>query len=92
MLLHDNALPHTGAAHTTETLQKLAFEVMAHPPYNPDLAPYDYHLFGHRGIKGPSILFGARSEGSGACVVRCSAENLLFGGHQEACARMYQAH
>ena len=29
-----------------EALWKLKFEVMAHPPYSPDLAPSDYHLFG----------------------------------------------
>ena len=45
VLLHDNARPHT-AAHTVETLQKLNFEVLAHPPYSPDLAPSDCHLFG----------------------------------------------
>ena len=43
--LHDNARPHL-AGHTAETLRKLKFEVMAHPPYSPDLAPSDYHLFG----------------------------------------------
>jgi hypothetical protein len=25
---------------------KLKFDVMAYPPYSPDLAPSDYHLFG----------------------------------------------
>ena len=45
VLLHDNARPHT-AAHTAEMLWKLKFEVMAHPPYSPDLVPPDYHLFG----------------------------------------------
>ena len=45
MLLHNNARPHT-AAHTAETLRKLKFEVIAHPPCSPDLAPSDYHLFG----------------------------------------------
>ena len=45
VLLHSNARPHT-AAHTAETLWKLKFEVMAHPPYSPDLTPSDYHLFG----------------------------------------------
>ena len=44
VLLHDNARPHT-TAHTEETLRKLKFEVMAHPPYTCDLAPSDYHLF-----------------------------------------------
>ena len=42
--MHDNARPYT-AAHTVEMLRKLKFEVMAHPPYSPDLAPSDYHLF-----------------------------------------------
>ncbi|UYV61973.1 hypothetical protein LAZ67_1007227 [Cordylochernes scorpioides] len=42
-MLHDNAHPHT-AVHTLETLQKLNFEVMAHPPYIPDLASSDFHL------------------------------------------------
>ena len=44
VLLHDNARPHTDA-HTAETLRKLKFEVMAHPPYSPDLVPSHYHLF-----------------------------------------------
>ena len=45
VLLHDIARPHT-AAHTAETLRKLKFEVMTRPPYSPDLAPSDYHMFG----------------------------------------------
>ena len=45
VLLRDNARPHS-AAHTVETLQKLNFEVLAHPPYSPDLAPSDCHQFG----------------------------------------------
>jgi len=28
------------------TLQQLGWEVLPHPPYNPDLAPSDFHLFG----------------------------------------------
>jgi histone-lysine N-methyltransferase SETMAR len=39
-LHHDNA-----AAATIETIQKLNFEFLPHPPYSPDLAPSDYHLF-----------------------------------------------
>jgi hypothetical protein len=41
VLLHDNARPHTA-----ETLRKLKFDVMAHPPYSPELVPSDYHSFG----------------------------------------------
>ena len=45
LLHHDNARPHTAAA-TVETVQQLGFELLQHPPYSPDLAPSDYHIFG----------------------------------------------
>ena len=45
LLLHNNAHPHT-AAHTVDTLRTLKFEVLKQPPYSPDLAPFDFHLFG----------------------------------------------
>jgi histone-lysine N-methyltransferase SETMAR len=45
LLLHDNAQPYT-AATTVTTLQKLKSETINHPPYSPDLAPSNYHMFG----------------------------------------------
>jgi hypothetical protein len=33
------------AAHTMDTLGALKFEVLKHPPYSPDLASLDFHLF-----------------------------------------------
>ncbi len=30
---------------TNEALKSLGFRVLPHPPYSPDLAPSDYHLF-----------------------------------------------
>ena len=42
--LHDNARPHT-AKLTRLKLVSLGWEILPHPPYSPDLAPSDYHLF-----------------------------------------------
>ena len=38
ILQHDNARPHIA-------IQELDWEVLPHPPYSPDLAPSDFHLF-----------------------------------------------
>lgn len=43
-LLHDNARPHVASA-TRQQLEELAWTTVPHPPYSPDLAPSDYHLF-----------------------------------------------
>ncbi|PNF39144.1 hypothetical protein B7P43_G01326 [Cryptotermes secundus] len=43
--LQDNARPHM-AKTTMETLQKLKWNLLTHPPYSPDLAPCDFYLFG----------------------------------------------
>ncbi|GFW94356.1 histone-lysine N-methyltransferase SETMAR [Trichonephila clavipes] len=40
----DNARPHT-SVETSQKLWKLGWEVLRHPPYNPDLAPRNCHLF-----------------------------------------------
>lgn len=44
ILLHDNARPHV-AAPVKKYLETLDWEVLPHPPYSPDIAPSDYHLF-----------------------------------------------
>ncbi len=43
-LLRDNAAPHTTKV-TQATLESLGIRVLSFPPYSPDLAPSDFHLF-----------------------------------------------
>lgn len=45
LLQQDNARPHT-ARLTCETLERMGWVTIPHPPYSPDLAPSDFHLFG----------------------------------------------
>lgn len=42
--LHDNARPHV-AKDVRQKLQDLGWTTLPHPPYSPDMAPSDYHLF-----------------------------------------------
>jgi len=44
LFLHDNAPAHRALA-TQKELAYLGFQCLDHPPYSPDLAPSDYHLF-----------------------------------------------
>jgi len=44
LFLHDNAPAHRALA-TQKKLAYLDFHFLDHPPYSPDLAPSDYHLF-----------------------------------------------
>ena len=44
LFLHDNALGPRVIA-TQKKLAYLGFQCLDHPPYSPDLAPADYHLF-----------------------------------------------
>ena len=44
LFLHDNA-PAYWALATRKKLAYLDFQCLDHPPYSPDLAPSDYHLF-----------------------------------------------
>jgi histone-lysine N-methyltransferase SETMAR len=45
ILHHDNAWPHT-ARLTLEKIDNMGWKFLPHPLYSPDLAPFDYHLFG----------------------------------------------
>jgi len=44
--LHDNARLHS-AAQTQDLITSFRWEQTDHPPYSPDLAPSDFHLFLH---------------------------------------------
>jgi len=44
LFLHDNVPAHRALA-TQKKLAYLGFQCLDHPPYSPDLAPSDYHLF-----------------------------------------------
>jgi len=44
LFLHDNAMAHLALA-TQKKLAYLGFQCPDNPPYSPDLAPSDYHLF-----------------------------------------------
>ena len=44
LVLHDNAPAHRALA-TQKELAYLGFQYLDHPPYSPDLAPSEYHLF-----------------------------------------------
>lgn len=42
--LQDNAPPHTSKVAMSK-IAEIGFELIAHPPYSPDLAPSDFYLF-----------------------------------------------
>ena len=44
LFLHDNAPAHRALA-TQKKLPYLGFQCLDHPPYSPDMAPSDYHVF-----------------------------------------------
>jgi histone-lysine N-methyltransferase SETMAR len=62
MFQQDNARPHTSLV-TRQKLQQLTWEVLLHPPYSPDLAPSDYHLF----LSMANALGGVKLETREAC-------------------------
>ena len=60
LFLHDNAPAHQALA-TQKKPAYLGFQCLHHPPYSPDLAPLDYHLFPElkKQLKGPHFLSDA---------------------------------
>jgi len=74
--LHDNALAHQALA-TQKKLAYLGFQCLHHPPYSPDLALSDYHLFPglRKQLKGHQ--FSSDTE------VIAAAETWMDGQHSE---------
>ena len=75
LLQHDNAGPHN-AHSTVSTIQDLSFECLPHPPYSPDLAPTDFHVFGplKEAMGGKSF----RSGESRRCMSGCTVSQKTF--------------
>jgi histone-lysine N-methyltransferase SETMAR len=44
VVFQDNARPHISKM-TQQKIKELNWEILDHPPYSPDLASSDYHLF-----------------------------------------------
>ena len=68
-LLHDNTPAHKSAT-VQEYLKESGLDVLDHPPYNPDLSPFDFWLFPR--LK--EMLVGHRVEslcGIGSAVYQC---------------------
>ena len=78
LLLQDNAPAHTQVAMTAAT--ECRFEVLPHPPYSPDMAPSDFHLFPKLKFKLHGTQFGS-NEGVIAALKEChSGTERVFGG------------
>jgi len=45
ILYHDDNAPSHTSLKAMAKLNQLRFELIAHPPYSPDLAPSDYYLY-----------------------------------------------
>jgi histone-lysine N-methyltransferase SETMAR len=75
LLQHDNARYHT-ARSTVATIQDLSFECLPHPPYSPDLAPTDFHVFGP--LKEAMGCKSFRSDESRRCMSGCGLSQDFF--------------
>lgn len=60
-ILWDNARPHA-AARTQAAVEELGFRQLNHPPYSPDLAIADFHLFGPMKKSMRGEIFTSRQE------------------------------
>jgi len=76
--LHDNARPHTAQV-TVDSLRLEMLPHPCHPPYSPDLAPTDYHLFGPMKKNAGWTEICLRYEGAmGHSSVACAAADFIL--------------
>lgn len=61
IVLHDNARPHVARV-VTDLLDRYGWEMLAHPPYSPDLSPCDFFLFGRLKAKLRGVQFNDERE------------------------------
>jgi len=76
MFLHDNVLAHRALV-TQKKMAYLGLQYLDHPPYSPDLAPSDYHLY-----PGLKKQLKVRHFSSDAEVI-AAAQTWLDGQHSE---------
>lgn len=77
LLLQDNAPAHRSQVATDAATQN-RFQILPHPPYSPDLAPSDYHLFRHmkKALRGKS--FSSNQEVMTAAEEWCNSQPTDF--------------
>ncbi|PNF41429.1 hypothetical protein B7P43_G13783 [Cryptotermes secundus] len=87
--LQDNARPPT-AKTTIETLWKLKWNLLTHPPYSPDLVPSDFYLFGRLKSDLQGMWFcGQRRRHPDCSGMDTPPTTSLFGGgHQDASRKL----
>ena len=76
--MHDNAPAHRALA-TQNKLAYLGVQCLDHPPYSPDLAPSDYHLFPGLKKELKGLHFSSEAE------IIAAAENWLDGQRAKKC-------
>ena len=77
LLQCDNARTHT-ARSTVAKIQDLSFECLPNPPYLPDLAPIDFHVFGLSKRRWEASLSGPTKRCSRWCMSGCALSQKTF--------------
>ncbi|GBP13356.1 Histone-lysine N-methyltransferase SETMAR [Eumeta japonica] len=58
---HDNARQHTPSA-TPEILREFGWKISMHPPFSPELAPSDFHLFRSLQISSSNVRLTSKED------------------------------